>query len=103
MPNLNLAQRLQDLKDAIANNKLTPGQTVDVLENIIEDFTNNDPVAKWSTNFFGLSSQTEAVGILRDLFNVYLESDQANSKQDRSNKLFVANELEQLLCILAKQ
>lgn len=62
--------------------------------NLVDDLNN------WHSNFLEFLSPDQANNHLQSLLHVYLQSPDANNYQDRNHKLFLYNQLNQLLTLL---
>lgn len=99
-----LLTQLQNLKTKLDTNEITTAEASHQLQEIISQYHNikNQEIDTWANNFFDFFSLPEAQKQLKQLFNTYLGTTDANNRDDRNKSLFLTNQIEELLLILNK-
>lgn len=73
------------------------------LPTLVNNTKNKSETNPWAAHFFQFLTLPEAQNHLQELFNAYLQSDDADNKQDRNQKLFLHDQIQELLVTLNKQ
>ncbi len=99
-----LIEKVTVLKKDLEHNSISEQDAQKQLQKIIEDYQliKDENVENWSSNFFEFLRLPEAQQQIKEMFHGYLESNNADSRKDRSKKLFVSNQIQDLLVILNK-
>lgn len=98
-----LIKSLEIIKKDLEFNNISKSEASSKLEVIISEYKNIDLTPdNWAAEFFSFLRLPEAQKHLKELFNVYLQSNHADDNRDRNTKLYMHNQIQELLIILDK-